>query len=367
MNERKTSYRLALLTASILILVAVWRVFLPTTPASAQPGNPLRVATKSLEPFVFLNREQPAGFSVDLWEEIARRLDFSFEWIAYETVGEILEAVEIGTADVAIAGISMTREREAVIDFTHPFYDAGLQIMVPARSSFSYREVLNQFRSPGMLVFILIGLLSGLAMANFIYFAERRRNPDFQQGYLRGLWEALWWLLTIVANGEYPDKPTISVTRRLMTIAFWLVGLLLVAQFTASITSALTVQQLTSDIRGPEDLPGKRVATVEGSTSANYLTANNIQFTGVIDIEEAYILMERSMVDAIVYDAPILNYYSVSAGRGDVNIVGSVFKPEKYSIALPTGSPLREQINEVLLAMYQDGTMEQIENRWFSE
>jgi ABC-type amino acid transport substrate-binding protein len=152
-----------------------------------------------------------------------------------------------------------------------------------------------------------------------------------------------------------------------MTITFWLVGLLLVAQFTATVTSALTVQQLTSDIGGPEDLPGKRVATVAGSTAATYLDDIGVAFTPVATIEEAYALLAAGAVDAVVYDAPVLRYHSVSAGRGTVEVIDAVFKPEKYGIALPPGSELREPINEVLLEMYQDGTLSEIESRWFNE
>ncbi len=365
MQNRTTLGRLGTLSiAAVLLTLALW---VAAFPARAQSADSLRVATKPLPPFVFLDDEAPAGFSIELWEEVARRMGLTFEWVEYETVGEILAAVETGTADVAIAGISMTRERETIVDFTHPFYDAGLQIMVPAQSSFSFRQALDQFRSPGMITFFLFGLVAGVVMAHLIYFTERRRNPEFQRGYARGLWEAVWWLLTIVANGEYPDQPTTRVSRRLMTFAFWLVGLLLVAQFTANVTSALTVQQLASDIRGPEDLPGKRIATVEGSTSALYLTSIDIRFTGVPTIDQAYGLIARGEVDAIVYDAPVLRYYSVSDGKGIVDVVGAVFKPEKYGIALPAGSPLREPINEVLLELYQDGTLEEIENRWFGE
>ena len=66
-------------------------------------------------------------------------------------------------------------------------------------------------------------------------------------------------------------------------------------------------------------------------------------------------------------DAPVLRYHSVSAGRGAVEVIEGVFKPEKYGIALPPGSELRESINEVLLEMYQDGTLSEIEGRWFNE
>ena len=354
----------ALVAAALLVTVAL---ALRPAPAQAQSGDALRVATKPLAPFVFTTGDTPTGYSVDVWAEVAGRLGLAYEWVEYETVGEILDAVQSGAADVAIAGISMTRDREAVVDFTHPYFDAGLQIMVPAGSSFSFRQVLSHFLSPGMLSFVVIGLVAAAIMAHFIYFTERRHNPDFQRGYLRGIWEAVWWLLTIVANGEYPDRPTRSTARRLMTIAFWLVGLLLVAQFTATVTSALTVQQLTSDIRGPEDLPGKRVATVAGSTAAAYLDDIGVRFVGVAAIEEAYALLATGEADAVVYDAPVLRYHSVSAGRGAVEVIEAVFKPEKYGIALPPGSELRESINEVLLEMYQDGTLSEIEGRWSNE
>lgn len=352
--------RLAALVVAVALLAHL-------APAQAQSGDTLRVATKPLAPFVFTTGDAPTGYSVDVWAEVAGRLGLAYEWVTYETVGEILDAVQSGAADVAIAGISMTRERETVVDFSHPYFDAGLQIMVPAGSSFAFRQVLSHFLSPGMLSFVVIGLVAAAIMAHFIYFTERRHNPDFQRGYARGIWEAVWWLLTIVANGEYPDRPTRSTARRLMTIAFWLVGLLLVAQFTATVTSALTVQQLTSDIRGPEDLPGKGVATVAGSTAAAYLADIGVSSVGVPVIEEAYALLTAGEVDAIVYDAPVLRYHTVSAGRGEVEVIEGVFKPEKYGIALPPGSELRESINEVLLEMYQDGTLSEIEERWFNE
>ena len=348
-------------------LLAVVALLAQHAPTQAQSGDTLRMATKPLPPFVFTGDDTLTGYSVDVWAEVAERLGLAYEWVEYETVGEILDAVQTGAADAAIAGISMTRDRESVVDFTHPYFDAGLQIMVPAGASFSFREVVSHLLSPGMLSFLLIGLIAAAVMAHFIYLTERRHNPDFQSGYARGLWEAVWWLLTIVANGEYPDRPTRSPARRLMTITFWLVGLLLVAQFTATVTSALTVQQLTSDIGGPEDLPGKRVATVAGSTAATYLDDIGVAFTPVATIEEAYALLAAGAVDAVVYDAPVLRYHSVSAGRGTVEVIDAVFKPEKYGIALPPGSELREPINEVLLEMYQDGTLSEIESRWFNE
>ena len=55
-------------------------------------------------------------------------------------------------------------------------------------------------------------------------------------------------------------------------------GLFIIAGFTAAVTSALTLTQLRAKVSGPGDLPRVKVATVEGSTSADYLRTRHIMF-----------------------------------------------------------------------------------------
>jgi polar amino acid transport system substrate-binding protein len=100
-----------------------------------------------------------------------------------------------------------------------------------------------------------------------------RNNPDFPRGYLRGLSEALWGVMLIVATGEHGDRDTPNSVKRLMVASMWLLGIVFVAQFTATVTSSLTVQKLQSTIQGPHDLPGKTIATVPGGIAAKYLKA----------------------------------------------------------------------------------------------
>ena len=345
---------------------AAARVALGAAPLARQPRT-LRVVTKPLEPFVIEQNGQLIGFSVDLWNQIAERLNLKYEWVEVANVTEQLTAVQTGTADVAIAGISMTAEREQRVDFSHPYFNSGLQILISTKNESmlsSTRRFLATF-APALLTYLGIAMLIALALAHLVWLVERRTNPDFQGGYLSGIFEAIWWLLSIVANGEYGDRATRSPLKRLLTIALWLIGVILIAQFTASITSALTVQQLGSAISGPDELPGKRVATLPGTTAAQYLTDHHIPFTEVRTIDDAYQLLNRGSVQAVVYDAPVLLYYSVTRGKGSTQVVGPIFKEETYGIALPTGSPLRKTINEALLTLHQDGTYDDIYSKWF--
>ena len=138
-----------------------------------------------------------------------------------------------------------------------------------------------------------------------------------------------------------------------------------VAYFTATVTTSLTVQQLQGGIQNENDLPGKNVATIAGSTSANYLRKNNIQATEVSRIEDAYDLVLNGQVEAVVFDAPVLLYYASHGGKGKVQTVGSIFENENYGIVFSPNSPYRRQINNALLKLLENGTYQDIYKKWF--
>jgi polar amino acid transport system substrate-binding protein len=77
-----------------------------------------------------------------------------------------------------------------------------------------------------------------------------------------------------------------------------------IAYFTAAVTSNLTLQQLHGDINGPEDLPGKRVASVKASTASEYLHQHNVEAMEYAKVEDAYQALQQNEADAVVYDAP---------------------------------------------------------------
>jgi polar amino acid transport system substrate-binding protein len=332
----------------------------------AQAGPTLRVATKPLEPFVVEEGDSWAGFSIELWDQIAQANGWKYEWVEVTSVTEQLAAVQGGSADAAMAGISITPEREAVVDFSHPYFNAGLQIMVPVSSSHSILNMLRAVITPALLQLIGIALLVTVGMAHVIWLIERGANPEFPRAYGPGVLEGLWYTVGSI-GGNYIDETPPTVARKLAQMAWVIIGIILIAQFTASLTTALTVQQLGSSINGPSDLPGKSIATVRGSTAAKYLDGKQITYLPVEKIEDAYVLLDKQQVQAVVYDAPVLLYHAATKGKGTVQTVGSIFKEETYGIAMPAGSPLRKPINEALLRLQQDGTYEELYTQWFGE
>ena len=73
---------------------------------------PLTVAVKASPPFSFQNGDRWDGVSVELWEQVAKSAGYEYRFRPYKTVADMLTAVELGQADVAIGAISVTADRE---------------------------------------------------------------------------------------------------------------------------------------------------------------------------------------------------------------------------------------------------------------
>jgi len=364
--ERKLVFLLIGLILTITItLFGQAAVTIAAEPDQQEEEQPLRVVTKPIEPFVIKDGNRLTGGSIDLWKEIALITETPFEFIEVETVDEQLEAVATGKADVAIAAISMTPEREILVDFSwYPYFRAGLQIMTKDQQGEVLVPLLAVILSPQFLAASAVLLFIMLLIGHLVWLVERKNNPDFPQAYWPGIWEGLWWSAVTVTTVGYGDRTTKAVWGRILAIVWMFAGLFLLANFTAVVTAQLTVNGLQSAINGVEDLPGKKVATVAGTTSADYLKEMGIPFRGVDVIDEAYELLEKDLIDAIVYDAPVLQYYAATGGYGTLILVGTPFKREDYGIALPPNSPYEEQINKALLEIKLNGTGEEIYKRW---
>ncbi|WP_322032064.1 transporter substrate-binding domain-containing protein [Paraburkholderia sp. J76] len=337
----------------------------PAGSVDSQNPAPLRVATANIAPFVLPGTTVPEGFSIDIFNEIARRLHRNVAWYPVATQAGLLPYVQSGNADAAISAITMTPERESRVDFSIPYFDSGLQIMVHARNDNSFLATIRSI--PWLAIGQFVGVAAAIVflLANVVWLMEKKDDRSFQKPYWRAIGEGVWVTMLIIATGEHGERDAPGIWKRVLVPTMWLIGVVLIAQLTATVTSSQTVARLQSSIRGPDDLPGKSIATVPGTIAADYLTQHGLKFISVSSADDGFRVLAQGDVQAIVYDAPTLQYWAARLGNGELAVVGPIFRPEKYGIALPGGSQLRKSINEALLAMFEDGTYEQIYRKWF--
>jgi len=334
----------------------------------AQNAPELRVITRTIAPFVLKEGEAYKGFSVDLWASIAKDLGKTYKWVEKSNVKEILAGVKAGEGDVAIAAISVTAQRETDFDFSQPMFDAGLQIMTrneQAGAPSMWQQILPLVSSNSFLT--VLGILAALIVipAHIGWFVERNKeNHLFPTKYFPGIFHAMYWA-TGAAAGQQPD-PLYSGVGRVLSTLLIIGSLFFTSYFTATITSSLTVQQLKSDINGPDDLVGRKVGTTIGSTGENYLKGIGSAPMGFDKIDDAIAALLNKQIDAVVFDAPVLLYYVANKGQGKVRMVGDLLKKESYGILFPRGSELRKLVNESLLKLRENGTYDALYAKWFT-
>ena len=115
------------------------------------PAETLRVGIKAVPPFAMPDVQDGwTGISVELWQRIEVDLGWQTQWVVMESSRAQINALEAGSIDVALGALSMTREREAVMDFSAPFYATHLAIATPAQYS-NWRGLLKELLSPAFL------------------------------------------------------------------------------------------------------------------------------------------------------------------------------------------------------------------------
>lgn len=85
-------------------------------------------------PFEFEENGEYTGIDIDIINAIAKNQGFKIEFSPMD-FGGIIPALQANQLDIAIAGMSITDERKKVVDFSDPYFDAGLTLVVSADNS----------------------------------------------------------------------------------------------------------------------------------------------------------------------------------------------------------------------------------------
>ena len=182
MNHRTTANCLNSILAMAIVAAYLVSDSAHAVTATSRAQPPLRVVASITAPFVLPRTDPPAGFSVDLWDEVARRLDRDFTWQIAPDPAQVLTTVQRNDADVAIGAIAVTQEGEQIVDFSLPYFDSGLRIMVPARYEAGILSTLKSI--PWIVIGRLLGVAIGIIflLANVLWLIDRRRRREPGRG-----------------------------------------------------------------------------------------------------------------------------------------------------------------------------------------
>ncbi|MBF0621864.1 MAG: transporter substrate-binding domain-containing protein [Magnetococcales bacterium] len=358
---------------TLLFLMAVLSIgctlFLTVFPVQAETSTntpPLRVGINSVPPFVIqLPDGSYEGISIDLWKHIATELDLDYTFVETDLTG-LIKNISEKNIDIATAALTITANREKKFDFSHPFFQTGYGVAIRTEGSnglidFFERLVSMEFIKAISALTVLL-LLTGI----LIWLFERKRNAaQFDSRPLQGIGSGFWWSAVTMTTVGYGDKSPITFGGRLLALIWMFVGLITISTFTAAITTALTETRSSSiEFETIADLNKVRVGTIKDSSSESFLSHHLVRFRTINQRNQILPALQHKQFDAFVYDEPILQYLIDQAPTDTFTILPGFFGRQDYGFAFPEGSPLREQVNRVLLSILATNDWLRIQNRY---
>jgi ABC-type amino acid transport substrate-binding protein len=356
---------------NLSLIAAVWLsaavpVHAQTAAATTRaPDRELNVGVKEAPPFAMKAANGAwSGLSIDLWRQVAGEMHLKYKLVEVPTVPDLIRETAVGSYDVGVGAITVTAERERLLDFSQSFYATGLGIAVPILGSVNWVTVHRALTSSNFLQAMLF--LTGLTLAAglLVWLAERKQNENFGGTVTRGLSSSVWWsTLAMTQRSSAERGPTTILGRSVATI--WMVAsVITIAVFTASVTSALTSSQIQGTIRSVTDLTSVRVGTVKGTAAVAALARRQIEFQRYESVQEGLNALRSSKIDAFVFDKPLLAWSLRQKYSYSIRLLDIVFEPQEYAFVLPSDSALRKPLSVAILDAIQSDEWTEMKIRY---
>ena len=156
--------------------LALTMILIAPALAQDQPSE-LNAVTGVAPPFVVKQGDELTGFSIDLWNEIAARLNVKTHYEVAPNVAALLDMMQATSTDVVVAPIFYTVERDRKFDFSHPILEAGLQVLVRGAGEnvepTPLKDVLALIFSRSAVIWLGVGLIIVLIPAHVIWLLDR--------------------------------------------------------------------------------------------------------------------------------------------------------------------------------------------------
>ncbi|UOQ94473.1 glutamine ABC transporter substrate-binding protein [Halobacillus shinanisalinarum] len=163
-------------------------------------GDTYTVATdNNFVPFEFMNEEtgEMEGFDIDLIKAVAKEAGFDIEIESMKFDG-VVAGMQSERYDIGIAGMTITEERKETIDFSDPYYDAGLMLAV--------QESNNEIKSEADLAGKKVATRSGTTSETYL----KENHPDAEVVTFPGIVEAYMDLQTGRVDAVMYDVPNVK-------------------------------------------------------------------------------------------------------------------------------------------------------------
>ncbi|XP_074654246.1 glutamate receptor ionotropic, kainate 3-like [Tubulanus polymorphus] len=377
--------------------------------------RPIRVTTIRLAPFLMVEDDPYAtknsdstnyhGYIVDLLHILANIIEFNYtikevddsKWgtavndTATSWSGMVGELIS-GKADLAAAPLTVSYDREKVVDFSMPFMTHGIAMIMHKKDVFplerSVYQNLGFFLKPlsfavwtaTIICAVLVGLL--LSINNYYnpyelaHRAQRGEDVPKDATHMFSLSQSLWFSFSSLFLQAFGVRPR-SAAGRVLMIFWWFYSLIFVCTYVGAMVKTVPFiapsVPRTARFRSLEDVVHQsniKYGVVRSGAIRTFFENSDIPFyklvaqnwTLVDSPEEGFRRMSEGGY-AFITDSTLIDY--MRSFNCDYLSVGEILDTRYYAFAVPHGSPLREKLNKVLLLLAENGHLDLLYHNYF--
>ncbi|XP_023692515.1 glutamate receptor ionotropic, delta-2 isoform X1 [Paramormyrops kingsleyae] len=366
-------------------------------------GIVLRVVTVLEEPFVMVSENvlgQPKkyqGFSIDVLDALSNYLGFKYEiYVAPDHKYGSLQADGVWNgligelvfkrADVGLSALTITPERESVVDFTTRYMDYSVGVLLRKAE-----RTVDMFACLAPFDLSLWACIAGtvLLVGVLVYLLNWLNPPRLPMGSVSSttLYNSMWFVYgSFVQQGG--EVPYTTLATRMMMGIWWLFALIVISSYTANLAAFLTITRIENSIQSLQDLSKQTdlpYGTVLDSAVYDQVRSKGmnpferdpmysqmwrmINHTGGADnnVEESRDGIRKVKYGhfAFVWDAAVLEYVAINDEDCSLYTVGSSISDRGYGIAMQHGSPYRDIFSQRILELQQNGDMDVLKLKWW--
>ncbi|CAH1103684.1 unnamed protein product [Psylliodes chrysocephalus] len=368
---------------------------------SSKLGAPYLMQAEADDGEILEGNARYEGFCLDLIAQIAKIVGFEFEIQLTEggsygfydeiedkwtgLIGDVLEK----KAHLAISDITITQEREEVVDFSLPFMELGISLLhsKPDFGDTQYFVFLSRF-SKSLWTTILY---SYIAISVCLYIVlrlspddwERRHPCDELDDTLVNRWDLknslLLTLRALTMQGS--DAVPKGKSARLAISMWWLFCLILTSYYIANTANVANLSNLESPLQGVDDLTSQtqiKYGMLKGGSTEDFFRNSNtttyaklwhyIEHTPAVFTKTTQDGVDRVLESngqyAFFMESTTLEY----ALERNCNLrqVGGLLDTKSYGIAMPQNAPYRGTINRAILKLQEEGILLELKQKWWS-
>ncbi|XP_052420093.1 glutamate receptor ionotropic, delta-2-like isoform X2 [Carassius gibelio] len=366
-------------------------------------GVVLRVVTVLEEPFVMVSEnvlgkpKKYQGFSIDVLDALANYLGFKYEiYVAPDhkygsqqadgTWNGLIGELVFKRADVGLSALTITPERESVIDFTTRYMDYSVGVLLRKAE-----RTVDMFACLAPFDLSLWACIAGtvILVGTLVYLLNWLNPPRLPMGSVSSttLYNSMWFVYgSFVQQGG--EVPYTTLATRMMMGVWWLFALIVISSYTANLAAFLTISRIENSIQSLQDLAKQTdlpYGTVLDSAVYDQVRSKSlnpferdpmysqmwrmINRTGGAEnnVEESKEGIRKVKYGrfAFVWDAAVLEYVAINDEDCSLYTVSNNVADRGYGIAMQHGSPYRDIFSQRILELQQNGDMDILKLKWW--